>query len=808
MLVTFVVDTSASMGQRSACGMTLMDFAKSVVETMAKKLLARTQNRMNYMHFMLVTFSGVVVGMEHSTNREMFYRELKYLEPRHLSDVGTALSTAFDLINRERAKIFCDNYGLGRLPYNAHMTHIVLITDAGTITTMDGIQTELVVPPTSLSAVDLTRQPFRWDQRLFTVAVQLSAENSAANKAPAVNPPFYSTMCEETGGMVHLFNNGRVTKTALEKEVDLIIGRMKPGVLVRFVCDPSSPSAAADGETFGVTKNLLSMAPVGINREFAWPIPESFWIDRATTTLPLRDAHPTITFKRSVETQAESATNQMVLETLKFPADSYNVESVLNPIPPRSSRWMVYMAGSRGDGRLGDPFGFLRTTVTNGLSTTRLIVLPYNYPVLFSLLVDAARQHSANPNPNPANPWHFQAKTMTASWRDAFSTYLSTIPFYYLVPLRKVLKRYNLHELVPETGPDGGRSYQVTNQLTRLKDIAMTETDKPVAASTAASSTRSNSSHSSPASSAPNSPFHYARKPVTASHNVMQMAPSDLLQLHANHKLALFSHKPDTPLTAAPLWTGPLAHLTPSKNALSMEHPTKFFLSVEAMGDYIPTQLKTERMRNPFVDPEKDDLTLDGVRRRKLEFSLDFPYKKANNVGKAGGGGAGLDDGYADAADEVAALGNNMTSSSRRKRQKLKNRRGGSLSRDNSPSPMTSSPESSPQRLVQVPVVSKESSIQQDTAARLGVLDGSRAADGWSHQVYRVMVDNSVRWKAIVALIKARNFQPMDVTKVMKALGDLPGDDAVRRGYTTLAYELAKEYKRAMLVNILKPKDL
>ncbi|KAF0743044.1 hypothetical protein Ae201684_002103 [Aphanomyces euteiches] len=782
------------MGQRSACGMTLMDFAKSVVETMAKKLLARTQNRMNYMHFMLVTFSGVVVGMENSTNREMFYRELKYLEPRDLSDVGTALSTAFDLINRERAKIFCDNYGLGRLPYNAHMTHIVLVTDAGAITTVDGVQNELVVPPTSLSAVDLTRQPFRWDQRLFTVAVQLSADSSVSSKAPPINPPFYSSLCEETGGVVHLFNNGRVTKAAVEKEVDIIIGRMKPGVLVRFVCDPSgSVTAASDSETFGMTKNLLSTATT-VNREFVWPIPESFWVDRATTSLPLRDAHPTITFKRTVESQAESATNQMVLETLKFPADSYLVESVLNPLPPRSSRWMVYMVGSRGDGRLGEPFGFLRTTVSNGLSSTRLIVLPNNYPVLFSLLVDAARQHSANPNPNPANPWHFQSKTMTASWRDAFSTYLSTIPIYYHAPLKKVLRRYNLHELVPEAA-DGGRSYQVTNQVARLKDIAMTESEKQPP-----SSTRSNSNHSSPSSSAPNSPFN-VKKTVTVSQNVMQISPADLVNLYAKQKLALVSHKPDTPFSAAPLWTGPLAHLTPSKTALAMEHPTKFFLSVDVMGDYIPTALKTERLRNPFSEPEKDDQTPEGVRRRKLEFSLDFPYK-TNASSK--GGGTGLDDSYAETADEAAALGtSNMTSSSRRKRQKLKNRR-----RDNSPSPILSSPESSPQRLVQVPVTKEgsENLIQQETAQRLGVTEERQ--DLWSQQIYRIMVENSVRWKSIVALIKSRNFQPMDVTKVLKALGDMAGDEAIRRGYTTLALGLAKDYKRAMLIKMLKPKDI
>ncbi|ETW01678.1 hypothetical protein H310_06299 [Aphanomyces invadans] len=815
MLVTFVVDTSASMGQRSACGMTLLDFAKSVVETMAKKLLSRTVNRMNYIHFMLVTYNGVVVGMENSANREMFYRELKYLEPRDLSDVGSALSTAFDLINRERAKIFCDNYGLGRLPYNAHMTHIVLVTDAGSITTMDGVQADLVVPPTALSALDLTRQPFRWDQRLFTIAVQLSADITSTKANTAVNPPFFSSLCEETGGMLHLFNNGRVTKASVEKEVDVVIARMKPGVLVRFQCDASpasstgGPSGAIDTDTFGMTKNVLSTA-ANVTREFVWPIPEAFWVDRTTTSLPLRDAHPILTFKRSVESQTDSATNQMVLETLKFPADSYQVDNVLNPAPPRGARWLVYMVGSRSEGRIGEPFGFLRTTTTNGVSVTRLIVLPYNFPVLFSLLVDAARQHTANPNPSPTNPWHFQSKTMTASWRDAFSTYLSSVPCYYHMPLRKVLKRYNLHELVPDT-PDSGRSYQVTNHLTRLKDIAMTAADsdrQPL------SSTRSNSSHSSPASSAPSSPYHFKR-PVVVNQNVMQMAPVDLLAYHAKHKLALVSRKPvDHAFSDVPLWTGPLAHLAPSKTALAMEHPSKFFQSVEVMSDYIPTALKTERLRNPFGEPDKDEATPEGTRRRKLEFSLDFPYKKSNSSSKSSGSG-GLDDSYGDAADEAAALGstNVMTSSNRRKRQKyLKYRRG----RGESPSsPNTSSPESSssPQRLIHVAHevavtdLDAEGLFQKELAVLLGV-ESSHDGSVWSKQLYRVIIDNSSRWTAIVAQIKARNFQPTDGPKVLKALADLPVDDRVRRGYLQLALSLAREYKRGMLIKMLHAKDL
>ncbi|OQR94812.1 integrator complex subunit [Thraustotheca clavata] len=775
MLVTFIVDTSASMAQRSACGMSLLDFAKSVVETMAKKLLSRTLNRMNYMHFMLVTFGGVVVGMEHSTNRDMFYKELKYLEPNDLSDVGAAIATAFDLINRERAKIFCDNYGLGRLPFNAHMSHVVLITDAGTLTTLEGIQADLLVPPTSLSSLDLTRQPFRWDQRLFTFAVQLSAE-SLTSKAPAMNPPYFSSLCEETGGTLHMFTNGRVTKPMLEKEVESIIARMKPGVLVKFACE------ATEGEEFAATTNTLTPS-VTLNREYTWPIPEAFWVDRNTTNLPLRDAHPTLTYRRSVESPTESATNQLVLDTLKFPTDTYLIESTLNPVPPRGSRWMVYMVNSKGDGRLGEPFGYLRTTAASSVSAaTHLVILPYNYPVLFSLLVEAARQHQGAAV-NPANPWFFNAKVMSASWKDAFSTYVLSCPIYYSLPLRKILKRYNLHDLVPEI-PENGRSYQVTNHLTRMKDVAMVESSEK------APSVRS-TSHVSPHSTPSNSPFRVTTtKQVNQAAN--QLNPAQLLSEHSSQRQLLFNTKREY---ASNEWTGALARLAPSASTLATLDTAKFSLSVEVMSDYIPTVLKNELLRNPFGDPEKDEHTVEGTKRRKLEFSLGSPYKKSST--KKG------DDMIlqGEAADEAAALGSpSSTNSSRRQRSKQKYKKQWRREMPTSPT----SPETSPTTVSANKPGEEALKTSTETALRLGIHGNEHDQDGlFVHHVYHTIVDNSSVWNGIVKLIRSPRFQPRDASGVMKELALIKGEKGVRLGYIALAIELAKAFKRTLLVKML-----
>lgn len=247
---------------------------------------------------------------------------------------------------------------------------------------------------------------------------------------------------------------------------------------------------AAEGENeFPIARNIINPIPSG--KEYCWPVAEAFWLDRNTVSLPSRDAHPVLVYRRTVETAIEAATNHMLLDTLKFPADNYMLESSLSPSPPRGQRWLVYVQGSKGDGRLGmatipthcarspsstlsyfcittgDPIGFLRTAPSSGsTSSIMLVLLPYNFPALFTLLVEAARVYQASgQNINSTSgAWVFQAKAMPSSWRELFTSYISGCPLYYYAPLKKVLRKYNLHDMVPEV-QDSGRSYQVRDLL-------------------------------------------------------------------------------------------------------------------------------------------------------------------------------------------------------------------------------------------------------------------------------------------------------------------------------------------------------
>jgi integrator complex subunit 6 len=189
MIVTFVIDTSASMNQSTSNGMTMLDYAKSAVERFVKRV--RDPSRRYQHHFMLVscgadnalanshqnTHQGapnngeqhwngrVRIGWDQSTNKDAFLMELKNLRANDLSDIGSSLKQAFELMNQIRLQFNWDTYGLGRSPWNTNVAVCILLTDATTLSSLDGqIQDSLLIPTSNQVGADLTLEPFRWDQ--------------------------------------------------------------------------------------------------------------------------------------------------------------------------------------------------------------------------------------------------------------------------------------------------------------------------------------------------------------------------------------------------------------------------------------------------------------------------------------------------------------------------------------------------------------------------------------------------------------------------------------------------------------------
>ncbi|XP_067848725.1 integrator complex subunit 6 isoform X3 [Heptranchias perlo] len=332
-ILLFLIDTSASMSQRTHLGTTYLDIAKGAVETFMKLRARDPASRGD--RYMLVTFDeppyGIKAGWKE--NHATFMNELKNLQAVGLSTLGQSLRTSFDLLNLNRLVTGIDNYGQGRNPFFLEPSIIVTITDGNKLTNNSGIQEELHLPLNSpLPGSELTKEPFRWDQRLFALVLRLpgsmSLEAEQLGSVPS-DESAITPMCEVTGGRSYCVCTQRMLLQCLES----LVQKVQSGVVLNF--EKTGPDPAPVGED-GILDALKSAPPfvpqlwhschkliyVRPNPKTGvpvghWPIPESFWPDQNSPTLPPRSAHPMVKFS-CVDC------DPMVID--KLPFDKYELE--------------------------------------------------------------------------------------------------------------------------------------------------------------------------------------------------------------------------------------------------------------------------------------------------------------------------------------------------------------------------------------------------------------------------------------------------------------------------------------------------
>lgn len=187
-IILFLIDTSASMCQKAYVNgvqKTYLDIAKGAVETFLK-YRQRSQDCMGD-RYMLLTFEeppcNVKAGWKE--NHFTFINELKNLQSNGLTSMGEALKNAFDLLNLNRMQSGIDTYGQGRCPFYLEPSVIIVITDGGRYSYKNGVHQEIIINTT----MKLTKEPFRWDQRLFSLVLRM-----AGNKID-----------ERVEGMIQLF---------------------------------------------------------------------------------------------------------------------------------------------------------------------------------------------------------------------------------------------------------------------------------------------------------------------------------------------------------------------------------------------------------------------------------------------------------------------------------------------------------------------------------------------------------------------------------------------------------------------------
>lgn len=470
-ILLFLLDTSASMNQRTYLGTTYLDIAKGAVETFMKLRSRDPASRGD--RYMLVTLEeppyGIKAGWKE--NHATFMNELKNLQAVGLTSLGQALRTSFDLLNLNRLVTGIDNYGQGRNPFFLEPAIIVAITDGSKLTSTSGVQEELHLPLNSpLPGSELTKEPFRWDQRLFALVLRLpgatSIEQDQINTVQVDESPI-TPMCDVTGGRSYCVFSQRMLNQCLES----LVQKIQSGVVIHFEKSGPDPPLSEDGvaeaikpvgpqpwhscrKLIYVRPNPKTGVPLG-----HWPIPESFWPDQNSPTLPPRTSHPVVKF---------SCTNSEPMVIEKLPFDKYELEPspltqyILERKSPHTC-WPVFVVNSAKYSELGHPFGYLKASTA--LNCVNLFVMPYNYPVLLPLLDDLLKIHKAKPS---------------LKWRQLFENYLKSMPPYYIGPLKKALRMMGAPNLIPEN-LEYGLSYSVVSYLKKLSQQAKMESDRVIA---------------------------------------------------------------------------------------------------------------------------------------------------------------------------------------------------------------------------------------------------------------------------------------------------------------------------------------
>ncbi|XP_053518333.1 integrator complex subunit 6-like isoform X4 [Artibeus jamaicensis] len=424
-ILLFLIDTSASMNQRTDLGTSYLDIAKGAVELFLKLRARDPASRGD--RYMLVTYD----------------------EPP-----------------------YCIK---GRNPFFLEPSILITITDGNKLTSTAGVQEELHLPLNSpLPGSELTKEPFRWDQRLFALVLRLpglaSTEPEQLGSVPT-DESAITQMCEVTGGRSYCVRTQRMLNQCLES----LVQKVQSGVVINFEKTGPDPllvgedglmDSSRSGNSFAaqpwhschkliyVRPNSKTGVPVG-----HWPIPESFWPDQNLPSLPPRTSHPIVRFS-CIDCEP------MVID--KLPFDKYELEPspltqyILERKSPHTC-WQVFVTSSGKYNELGYPFGYLKASTT--LTCVNLFVMPYNYPVLLPLLDDLFKVHKLKPN---------------LKWRQAFDSYLKTLPPYYLLPLKKALRMMGAPNLISDN-LDCGLSYSVISYLKKLSQQTKLESERILA---------------------------------------------------------------------------------------------------------------------------------------------------------------------------------------------------------------------------------------------------------------------------------------------------------------------------------------
>ncbi|MGH0143101.1 UNVERIFIED_CONTAM: hypothetical protein FKN15_029792 [Acipenser sinensis] len=194
----------------------------------------------------------------------------------------------------------------------------------------------------------------------------------------------------------------------LNQCLESLVQKFQSGVVINFEKTGPDPPPIEDGppdtsklgpqvwhschKLIYVRPNPKTGVPIG-----HWPIPEAFWPDQNSPTLPSRTAHPQVRFS-CIDSEP------MVID--KLPFDKYELEPspltqyILERKSPHTC-WQVFVCNSAKYSDLGQPFGYLKASTA--LNCVNMFVMPYDFPVLLPLLGKKPVQENGVPVKNKAS---------------------------------------------------------------------------------------------------------------------------------------------------------------------------------------------------------------------------------------------------------------------------------------------------------------------------------------------------------------------------------------------------------------------
>uniref|UniRef100_A0AC35UE60 VWFA domain-containing protein n=1 Tax=Rhabditophanes sp. KR3021 TaxID=114890 RepID=A0AC35UE60_9BILA len=463
------------MASKTWRGTSLLDEAKAWVDSFVRSRSKDISGKGDkYLLFSLEDYpKNLKVGFREST--PAFLEQLKLIRPCGPTPVSTALAHVFRFLNQNRRLLGTDRYGYGRSPQLLQDTLLVFVTDGASTN-----QAPIQFPTFKEKFPEFFEQPFRWDQRFFSVVLRIPGiiphTKVMSTNAILDGEPYYEPFCNATGGrsfsVKHINTLASVTDFLYQKAIS-------SGPQVKF--DLRGYEFRDDREKSGILNQIRSV-PVLIREQRPaqtqamgnWLIPENFWPQDVKERFPVRPVHPVLIIRADVPLPNMS--------TFEFPFDRYELESCAltnlmlrtasamatqntGTAPPNLPCWPIYIENSGPTKGYGETMGFLKPN-TN-LSSVSLFLLPYNFPKVNDMLVEYKTKNYR----------------LDQDLNNRFEKLLKETPFYYYQNLKKQFSKRKLllgcfEQNMSMINTAGYSQYLITEVLQKTKDCSKKEFDE------------------------------------------------------------------------------------------------------------------------------------------------------------------------------------------------------------------------------------------------------------------------------------------------------------------------------------------